>query len=1019
MRRPLFLLGAVGLTALLPLVFLVPTPAQNPAPQVIAPTDPRTPEEERKGFHVPPGFEVELVAAEPQIHKPININFDDRGRLWLTDTLEYPFPAPPDRKPRDTVKVLEDSQGNGTYDKVTTFADGLNIPIGVLPTADGCWAYSIPNVYHYIDTKGTGQSDKREVLYGTIGEKVMRDTHGMTGNFTVGFDGWVYATHGFANSSDVKTADGSELKMQSGNIYRVTADGKRAEWWSHGQVNPFGMCIDPLGNLYSADCETKPVTLLLRGAYYQSFGKPHDGMGFAPEMCDHKHGSTAIAGCVYYAADHFPPAYRDTMFLGNVVTNRINHDRLATFGSTYRMIEQPDFLTSDDPWFRPVDIKLGPDGALYIADFYNKIIGHYEVPLNHPGRDKERGRIWRVVYRGPDGKGKPKPMADLTKAGILDLVDALADPNLTVRMRATDQLVQRDKDAVAELVGKVMQPRSNSWQRLHGMWVLERIGRLPEATLVACAQDGDHAVRVHAMRVLAERKELNDTTHRLAVQGLQDSDAFVQRAAADALGRHPNPDNVRPLIDLRAKAPPTDVQLVHGLRLALRDQLRPAENWKAVTAFKDADAKAIVDVCPGLPMPESAAFLINHLSKVADSQDVVQRSVHHAARYATPEESVKLVTWLRGRNPDDLRQQVGLLQEFLQGTQERGGQPSDEARAWAEQAVGKLLAAKENDLLQRGAELASALHLEKVQTQVLGLAHRKDLPDPVRRAALSALVNLNVKDLAAILGKIVADAGEPITVREGAALVLGGVNEAPAGEALVQVLPTAPARLQSVIAVALAGNKAGAERLFKAVAEGKASARLLLDKAVEARLTQSLLPDLKERVAKLTEGMPATDPKIAELLGKRRSGFAMAKADPKLGAEVFAKNCSACHQVGGKGGKVGPQLDGAGNRGVDRLLEDVLDPNAIVDQAFRASILSLKNGQVVTGLVLREEGEVLVVADGQGKEQRVTKGDVDERVVSQLSPMPTNLGEQISESDFYHLIAFLLTQRPPAETPKP
>src|SRR5262249_7525938 len=227
------------------------------------------------------------------------------------------------------------------------------------------------------------------------------------------------------------------------------------------------------------------VMMLLRGGYYQSFGKPHDGLGFAPEMCDHDHGSTAIAGIVYYAADHFPPAYRDTVFIGNVVTNRINHDHLERHGSTLKAIQQPDFLTCDDPWFRPVDIKLGPDGALYVADFYNRIIGHYEVPLDHPGRDRERGRIWRIVYRAADGKGKPgKPRADWSQATIADLIEDLAHPNLAVRLKATNQLVERGGDDVVNAVRAVIQPHSNPFQRVHALWVLDRLRVLDDATLI-------------------------------------------------------------------------------------------------------------------------------------------------------------------------------------------------------------------------------------------------------------------------------------------------------------------------------------------------------------------------------------------------------------------------------------------------------------------------------------------------------------------------------------------------------
>ena len=182
--------------------------------------------------------------------------------------------------------------------------------------------------------------------------------------------------------------------------------------------------------------------MLLRGAWYPSFGKPHDGLGYGPEMIEHFHGSTGIAGVVYYAADHFPAEYRNTVFIGNPVTGKINHDHFEQHGSSYKAIEQPDFIACDDPWFRPVDIKLGPDGALYIADFYNCIIGHYEVPLTHPRRDRSLGRIWRVVYTGTEQAPAtpPRPMPDLTELRANWLVDLLDDPNLTVRVLASERL---------------------------------------------------------------------------------------------------------------------------------------------------------------------------------------------------------------------------------------------------------------------------------------------------------------------------------------------------------------------------------------------------------------------------------------------------------------------------------------------------------------------------------------------------------------------------------------------------
>ena len=227
----------------------------------------------------------------------------------------------------------------------------------------------------------------------------------------------------------------------------------------------------------------------------------------------------------------------------------------------------------------------------------------------------------------------------------------------------------------------------------------------------------------------------------------------------------------------------------------------------------------------------------------------------------------------------------------------------------------------------------------------------------------------------------------------------------------MQALPAAPARLQNVIAAALVGSRPGAEKLLEAVAAGKASARLLQEPAVVPRLNASRVPGLQERVAKLTRGLPPADQRLQELLKQRRAGFVKAKADAALGAKVFEKHCATCHQVGGQGAKIGPQLDGIGLRGLDRLLEDTLDPNRNVDQAFRTTSLVLKKGQVVSGLLLKEEGAVLVLADDKGKEVRVEKGAVDERYTTQVSPMPANLSESIPEAEFYQLMAYLLAQR--------
>ncbi len=1008
LRRALILLSAAG--SCFSVSWYWASVRSAAAPPHIAPSDPRTPEQEQKAFQLPPGFEAQLVAAEPDIHKPMNLAFDDRGRLWVTDTVEYPFPVAEGKRPRDTVKILEDFDAKGKARKITTFAEELNIPIGLWPTRDGAVVFSIPNIYRLQDTDGDGKADKREVLYGTFGSG---DTHGMTNAFTHWLDGWIYACHGFSNTSTIKAKDGSEIKMHSGNTYRMRPDGSRVEHFTWGQVNPFGLSFDALGNLFSADCHSRPVMMLLRGGYYPSFGKPHDGLGFAPEICGHDHGSTAISGIAYYAADHFPAEYRDTVFLGNVVTNRINHDRLERQGSTLKAIAREDFLVSEDPWFRPVDLKLGPDGALYVADFYNRIIGHYEVPLNHPERDRERGRIWRIIYRGPDGKHQPaSPRIDWTKATVNELLADLGHANLTVRTVATHQLVERGPKSV-EPVRKLLSGEGNPAQRVHALWVLERLGGLADHTLTAAAKDQDAGVRVHAQRILSERPELSEATRALIFAGLQDGDAFVQRAAADALATHPAPTHVPPLLELRHAVPASDPQLLHTVRMALRNQFRLEETWKAWSErllAKERDSRRVADVAPGVPSGEAARFLLAHLQRHAESAENQARFARHIARFGKAELTPALVAFIRSGHAREVDRQVPLLRAIYQGLQEGGVPPPEAARTWGEELVATLLGSRDESKLVAGCELAGLIRAEPAEKVLIALVRGRQTEEAPRRAAAAALVTIKPEKHVPLLGQILNDATESVPLRQHVAGLLGGINQPQAQAQLLEALPAAPAKLEITIAFALAGSPGGAEELLNAVEGGKASARLLQEPRVQGRLRAAKVPNLPERLAKLTQGLPVADQRIEELIKNRRSGFAGAKTDVALGAKFFEKHCLACHQIAGKGAKIGPQLDGIGVRGPDRLLEDLLDPSRNVDEAFRTTTI-LYDGRLFSGLLYGEEGDVLLLADKEGKEIRIPKSKVEKRTVSPLSPMPANLADDVPEADFYHLLAYLLAQR--------
>ncbi|WP_165221580.1 PVC-type heme-binding CxxCH protein [Aquisphaera insulae] len=985
--------------------------AQSPAPvENVSSLPHRSPAEERKALHVPPGFEIQLVAAEPDIQKPLNIAFDDRGRLWVTDTVEYPYPVKPGTKGRDTVKILSDFGPDGRARSIATFADGLNIPIGLLPlpSSDAALVHNIPDIFLMRDTDGDGRADSRETLYGVFGHL---DTHGMTNAFTWGFDGWIYACHGYANNSTVQGKDKKPIEMHSGNTYRMRPDGSHAEYITHGQVNPFGLAFDPLGNLYSADCHSRPVYQLLRGAWYPSFGKPHDGLGFGPDMVTHDHGSTGIAGISYYAAEQFPPAYRGTTFIGNVVTNRVNHDRIEWHGSTPVGIEQPDFVWSEDNWFRPVDIELGPDGALYVADFYNRIIGHYEVPLTHPGRDRTSGRIWRIVYRG-SGPAAAPPSTDWTKAAVPDLVKALGDPNLAVRMTAANQLAERGGNRATELLTVALGSEAPAAAQPSALWILQRTGRLDDAQVIRASQASTNRdLRVHAMKVVVERPAPGTELRAAVLERLKDQDAFVRRAAAEALGAHPDPANVRPLLDLRESTRADDTHLLHVARMALRDQLKRLEVWKSLaTADLSArDRECLADVAVGVHDEHAAKFLLAHVMKATVGELDLRRYVHHVSRYGDRDAVASIATFVKDRRCST-RDRVELLKEVQQGAEERH-QPIDPAlRGMAAELCRQWITSGQADQITLAIQAARDFPLPELIPD-LGRLATGNTSESLRSEALNAIAAVDPEKAFPVLRDLTANSHAPIPVREAAAIALANLDRPEARKAVLDALPIAPEQLQSTIAAALARRPEGANSLLQTIEAGKASARILQERRVVIGLESAEIPNLKDRMGVLLKGLPPADQKMRELLEGRRKSFLTSSHDTAKGAKVFEKTCGICHQIEGKGARVGPQLDGIGSRGLERLLEDVLDPNRNVDQSFRVTNLALANGQVLSGLLLREEGELLILADAQGKEVRVPKSSVEERSTAQLSPMPANMAEQVPEADFRDLLEFLLAHR--------
>ncbi|HTN76971.1 MAG TPA: HEAT repeat domain-containing protein [Pirellulaceae bacterium] len=1137
--------------------------------QLVAPTGPLTPAEQQKKFKLPPGFAIQLVASEPHVNKPMNLKFDARGRLWVTHSLEYPFAAKDGAKARDAITIFSNLQAPLADRKVQRFAEHLNIPIGVLPWKDNeAIAWSIPNLYRLTDTDGDQVADQRQVAFGPFG---VIDTHGNQNSLTRWLDGWVYACHGFNNHSQVKLGGEGDvvLEMQSGNTYRFRPDGSAIEQQTWGQVNPFGLCFDPLGNIFTADCHSRPVTMLLRGGYYQSFGKPHDGLGYAPEATDKDHGGTGIAGMLYYDAQQFPAEYRDVLFVGNVITNRIHCDRLKWSGSSPQVTKIEDFLTCDDPWFRPVDIQLGPDGALYVADFYNKIIGHYEVPLTHPERDRERGRIWRIAYHG-DKKEAIANTPNFQTATLPELVALLGDANISVRTFATHAIVDRFAAQATDAVMPVFKGDSAP-QRAHALWVVSRINGINEALAKTLSQDPDRLVRTHLAHALGETKSWEAWQGNVTRGLLADADAFVTRAAVTALAKHPAADNIAPLLKLLQATPVEDPQLLQATRIALRDQLRSAvvaEQLAKLELTPEA-RKQLLPIAAVVPNGPAALLIYDAALQGQVDDNVLAKALPAAVRYIDTARIDTLCDLLAKRYANDANFQLTLLRDMADGLAQRGLQPTDKLRvritdllrpalagettsgwsnhpvpgaapspspwmpekrpyrgqdndtpvissildrgtagermtgvlrsptfvlpaklsfwmcghdgppgantlkknyarlvladgtevarsyppsddtaqpfhwdlakfagqqgylevvdgvvadgyAWLaigriEPAVIRVPTKVVNDSATAKAEafrLAGQLRLEALTPAAVTASGDYELAPTVRLAACNALTSL--KPVAAIepLTKLVADSQLPTLVRQQAAEALGRIDQPQARAALVEQLRIAPQAVSIALATALANQQSSGELLLAEIRAGKASAALLREPQVVARLKTAKIKDLDQQITELTAKLVPSDDRIAQLIAARRAGYHAGKFDSAQGRAVFARSaCAQCHKIGVTGATLAPALDGIGTRGLDRLLEDILDPSRNVDQAFRMQIVATTGGQTHSGFGVREEGQTLVMHDSQGKPVRIPLAEVDERSTSTLSPMPGNITDQINETDLYHLLAFLLSER--------
>ncbi len=1131
----------------------------------VRPSEKRSPEDERLGFHLPPGFEVDLIAAEPAIAKPLNMAFDPRGKLWITQTIEYPYPRGEGEAAGDGIKVLEDTDCDGSFDRVTTFADGLNIPIGVLPYDDGAIVFSIPNILRLRDTDGDGKCDHRETILGPFDTSM--DTHGMVNSLRRGDDGWIYACHGFNNRSVVKGSDGHSVTLHSGNTFRFRADGSRVELFTSGQVNPFGMTIERWGNLYSADCHSKPITCLVRGACYPSFGKPDDGLGYFPSMMDHLHGSTAISGLCMYEANDFPAEYRGQLYSGNVMTSRINRDRIEQTGATVMAHELTDFMTSDDPWFRPVDIQLGPEGALYVADFYNRIIGHYEVPLEHPGRDRQSGRIWRIRHSA-------SPALRLYTSGPSDDLevqfDRLSDANAAIRRLALDALSDVSSDQLVQVqsIANERLKHEHELMRIGAMWLLHRQRSLSRDSLLALLNDPSALVRNHTLRSLAEPLgQLIEDSASLVLplvrQQLSDPNSNVVASAGQALAEVGEVDDAIILLQRILVTPQVDPMLRARLRISLRDLIVRQPHCVKVLRPQLTGAEAVQiyrEVMLGVKTPIVMTALVDELEQDPQVLTASPETINHVAKNALDHDLERLIVVLRQRfqdSPQEARKWLTLLNKSMVG------RSSSELLRWANELVDasieRLQAAKQSNLLpidwradadanwateNRRAKdgeddhvYRSSLSLGEKYTGVLRsgvfaspsalsfwlVGHNGVPTDGDARLNRICLIDAHSGeviqeawpprsdvaasaswDLSAISGRPVrlevidgdsrgayawiavgrfstaklnlSELGEEwnstleliskyrlfsqttpllslakdlqldVNRRLQAAELFGQLSDQPMTSATAWFLiqfPHDPELEQSFftslgnsssdadfqlirqgmksltqnqqlqLARRFAAHRKLAGWLIVAMEDGLLSPHLLRDQTVATALASTLDETYVTRLATLGQFVAVENAELTALGEKVIRQVFNDPGDAVRGFAVFQKHCLNCHQVGGQGAVVGPQLEGVGARGPERLLEDILWPDRNVDKAFRTSSILLDDATLRVGLIRNENDKVIELIENNGQVSQIDTARVESRHANVRSLMPDGLATTIGVAGLVDLVRYLQSTATP------
>lgn len=951
------------------------------------------PEIERRALQVAEGFEVNLFAADPLLAKPIQINFDAAGRLWVACSEVYPQ-IQPGQKADDKILILEDRDGDGRADRTTVFAGGLLIPTGVEPGDGGAYVADSTDLLHLADTDGDGKADRRRILLSGFGTE---DTHHILHTFRWGPEGLLYFNQSIYIHSHIETPYGVR-RLNGGGIWQFRPETRRLEVFARGFINPWGHHVDRWGQGFATDgANGEGITYLVPGAAYPT------AVGAARILEGLNPGSPKHCGAEVVSGRHLPPDWQ-----GNILTNDFRGHRVCRFvlsedGSGYASREKAELIKTNHVGFRPVDVKMGPDGAIYIADWYNPIIQHGEVDFRDPRRDHTHGRIWRVT-----AKGRPLvPRPPLVGASTAALLDALTAPEDWTRHQAKRLLKERGAaqvvPALADWVARhdSAHPEQDH-QLLEALWVYQALDVVEPRLLARVLAARDPHARAAATRVVSHWHTRLADPMALLAERVQDAHPQVRLEAVRALGQLADARAVE--LALQVLDRPMDRFLDYGLWLTVRE-LEPA--WLPPVQKGELDFSGRV---------HHLTFALQAVGTSEAVRPLVQLLKAGKVPPGREEDVLTLIASLGG--PSELTlafdlvtreavppgRRASLLQALAQAARQRKLRPDGDLTRLA-----PLLSSDDEAVHIAAARLAGLWQVESLRPRLRADAGAATTSDAVRRAALEGLALLGGAESRATLAQL-ASASHPLKVRLPAVVALAGLDLSGAAPLAADALAAAqPDRDAQEVFSAFLERKNGTNVLARALADRKLPADVA---KVGLRTARSTGRDAGELVAALTRagGLTAGAKSLAPEQLRQLVAEVAQHGDAARGEQVFRRKdlaCLKCHAVAGAGGLVGPDLASIGaSAQVDYLIESLLVPSKAIKENYHTLVVATKEGRLVTGVQVRQTKTELILRDAEDRELAIPLNAIEEKATGG-SLMPEGLADTITHAELLDLVRFL------------